>query len=72
MFCSIQAGLSVASSDIFQLYEILEYLEEVMPCKDRGAGQNQIIMKRADAYTWMAVIQLYMETSLLATLHEPS
>jgi hypothetical protein len=27
---SIQAGLSVASSDIFQLYEILEYLEEVL------------------------------------------
>jgi hypothetical protein len=44
----------------------------VMPCKDRGAGQNQIIVKRADACTWMAVIQLYMETSLLATLHEPS
>jgi hypothetical protein len=28
--CRIQAGLSVAASDIFQLFEILEYLEEVI------------------------------------------
>jgi hypothetical protein len=42
----IQAGLSVASSDIFQLYEILEYLEESIKDTKRPPEPKDALCKK--------------------------